>query len=134
MEERAESYGFHIWLRSLSHQRFSIVQTELMHVGFVLAMIVACLIVTRLAAAQWIVITLSILVLLNAISHFVGALSSPAAASGLITSALLWVPLGVLGIARGWSSMSRSRFWLGAAMGAAVQVPVTWLAALFAGD
>ena len=127
-EERLEGYGFHAWLRSRSHEPFSPQQTEIMHVAFVIGMLLICWLAIRFSAAAWMVVGLGALILLNAASHLVGAFLSSSARSGLITSVLFWVPLGIYTLIRTWRHLDRRQFWIGCAAGALVEIPITWLA------
>ena len=56
---------------------------------------------------------------------------SPEDVTVKVGSAVVWLPLGVFGLTRAWQTISRRRFWIGVAAGAAVQLPLTWFAALF---
>lgn len=127
-EEYAEGYGFHRWLAGLERAPFSLPRVLAMHLAFVMAMAVASLLATRLPGWGWVVPGLATLVLLNALAHFIGRMLSDEASSGLVSSIVLWVPLGVTGLARAWRRLDRLTFWGGVVAGAVTQAPVTWVA------
>ena len=127
-EEYWEGYGFHRWLSGLTHTPFSLPNVLTMHVAFILAMVAATVLATGRPAWGWVVPGLATLVLFNALAHVVGRVVSASSSSGLVSSIVLWVPLGVTGLIRAWRRLDRFRFWSGVLAGAATQVPVTWVA------
>ena len=127
-EEYWEGYGFHRWLSALTQTPFSPSHVLTMHVAFILVMVVATVLTTRLPAWSWVVPGLATLVLLNAFAHVAGRVVSASSSSGLVSSIVLWVPLGVTGLIRAWRELDRFAFWSGVAAGAATQVPVSWVA------
>lgn len=132
IEERWQGYGFHIWLRQRADTPFSRAQTEMMHMAFALAMLVATWAAIRMLRMRWIVVTLGVLVLLNAMAHVGGAWVSASAGSGLITSLTMWLPLGACALVRGWRVLSRHEYFAGVGVGVAIQILVGWLAAFAA--
>lgn len=127
-EELVEGHGFHGWLRSLRHAESSPWHVLLLHAAFAAAMLVVVFVTVRKPQAQWLLVTLSVLVLLNALAHSLGAVMSRGRTSGLLSALLIWLPLGVAGLVSGWRDLPRRLFWLGVMTGIIVQVPVSWLA------
>ena len=127
-EEYWQGYGFHRWLSDVTHTPFSLPHVLIMHVIFILAMTMAAVLATVLPAFSWVVPGLATLVLFNALAHVVGWVVSTSSSSGLVSSIMLWAPLGIVGIRRAWRGLDQARFWGGVAAGAATQVPVTWVA------
>ena len=127
-EEYSQGYGFHRWLAELRHAPFGARDVFVVHCAFVVAMSLATLAAVRRPAWGWVVPGLAVLVLINALSHLAHWVMSTSSSSGVVSSLVLWVPLGVIGLVRSWRSLGRPQFWSGVVAGAATQLPVTWLA------
>ena len=125
-EEYLEGYGFHRWLSHLSHTTFSERHVLMVHVAFVLLMVVATGLASRIAAWAWVLPGLAVLVLLNAVAHILGSIASEFHSSGLVSSVVLWVPLGIGGLVYAWRGLSNFQFWGGILSGILVQLPVSW--------
>lgn len=129
LEESWQGYAFHVWLRGSAHAEFSRPQVHWMHLAFVVAMLVSTLVASTTRRAGWIVPALALLVLLNAASHLGVAAVVPSAASGTISSLLIWLPLGGFALRRAAQHLVRRELWGGMFAGVLVQVVLTWLAA-----
>lgn len=129
-EEYLQGYAFHRWLRGASGVAFAREQTLSMHVAFIVAVAIAAWLAIRHEQARWLVVVLGVLVLLNSVSHVLGAFLAPSAMSGVVTSVGVWLPLGAVAIVRGWRHLPRRQFALGAAVGVLLQVLISWLAAV----
>jgi hypothetical protein len=67
--------------------------------------------------AALLVVALGVLVLINMLLHVGGTLGSGSYSPGLVSAALLWLPLGLFALRWSWRRISRSRFAVGAALG-----------------
>ncbi len=127
-EEYWEGYGFHRWLSDLTYTPFSAQHVLMMHLGFVLVMGAATVLAVRLPFWGWVVPGLAVLVLVNALAHVFVWVVSASSSSGLVSSVVLWFPLGVIGLVRSWRGLGGLQFWGGVLAGAVTQVPVSWVA------
>ena len=96
----------------LSQTRFLLVQA----VGLVL-MIVGIILARRLKFANLLSVILGAVVLVNALTHTILSLAYTEYVPGLITSILLWIPLGLATLVHFRRTMLEARYWLGVALG-----------------
>ena len=127
-EELLQGYGFHGWLRSFGDAAVSPADVASLHLAFTAAILVAVVVAVRFDSARWLIASLAVLVLVNAAAHVGVAVFSPAPTSGLVTAVAVWLPLGVGALACERRELPPRRFWGACAVGAGVQVPVSWLA------
>ncbi len=127
-EEYWDGYGVHRWLSDVTHTPFSPHHVLGMHIGFVVVMAAATLLAVRLPVWGWVVPGLAVLLLVNAITHVHVRLVSASSSSGMVSSVVLWVPLGVVGLMWSWRALGRFQFWGGVLTGVMTQVPVSWIA------
>jgi len=73
-------------------------------------------------------IILSTIFLVNGLLHLINSLRMGAYTPGLITSPLVFVPLGALTLYRLWGDMSRVRYGCGVALGAGIHLAISLLA------
>ncbi|MCM3870966.1 MAG: HXXEE domain-containing protein [Pyrinomonadaceae bacterium] len=98
-----------------SPTRFLVVQT----IGLVL-MIVGISLARRLQFPNLLSVVLGAVVLVNGITHLLLSVAFTEYVPGLLTSILLWIPLGVVTLARFRRTMRPARYWLGVAIGVAI--------------
>ncbi len=99
----------------LSPPRFLVVQA----IGLVL-MIVGLILARRLHFPNLLSVILGSVVLVNGLTHTTLSLAYTDYVPGLITSILLWIPLGIATLLRFRRTMSETRRWLGIALGVAI--------------
>ncbi len=80
------------------------------------------------------IVSLATATSVNAILHVGGTLLTRSYSPGLASGALLWLPLGILALARGRRTLSARDFRLGVILGVVVHilVPFIWLGFVFA--
>jgi hypothetical protein len=96
--------------------------------GLVL-MIAGVRLASRNSRHAWIAVALATAVLLNALGHVAGTLASGAYSPGLLTSVVMWLPLGLLTLVRAIYQASRRTLAVGTSVGVAIQAVVTIVAA-----
>jgi uncharacterized protein with HXXEE motif len=101
----------------LSTTRFLAAQS----VGFVLVTI-GVLLARKLHFPQMMLIVMGTIVLVNGLTHTVTALTSRTYGPGLVSSILIWMPLGLFILIRYRQAVSRKRYWLAIAVGVSVNV------------
>jgi hypothetical protein len=101
----------------LSTTRFLAAQS----VGFVLVTI-GVLLARKLHFPQMMLIVMGTIVLVNGLTHTVTALPSRTYGPGLVSSILIWMPLGLFILIRYRQAVSRKRYWLAIAVGVSVNV------------
>jgi hypothetical protein len=87
-------------------------------------MIVAVRLVPRGPRWHWIAPALATSVLLNSVGHLAGALMAGHYSAGLATAVILWIPLGMLTLARAAHQARISALWWGVTAGALVDLAV----------
>src|SRR6185436_18733268 len=103
----------------LSPNRFLAVQAlgaVLMAAGVILA--------RRFNFSNMMVIIMASIVLVNGLTHIATSLSNGGYNPGLISSILIWLPLGIYVLVHFRNDVSRQRYWLGIAIGIAVNAGV----------
>jgi hypothetical protein len=103
----------------LSTSRFLLVQS----VGFVLVTI-GVILARQLKFPHLMLITLGTIVFVNGLTHSLTSLSIMSYGPGLISSVVIWMPLGLYILLRFKRAMSRKRYWIGIAIGAGINVAV----------
>lgn len=124
-EELLQGYGFHGWLRSFRGAEASARDLVILHAAFIAAFAIAALASAR---RRWVVPAMAVLVLLNAAAHLVAAMMSSERTSGLFTAVVLWIPLGIVALRYSRRHLSARELVRGCIIGAAVQLPISWLA------
>jgi len=103
----------------LSTIRFLMAQalgTVLMAAGIMLA--------RRFNFPHLMIIIMATTVLVNGLTHTVTSLSNGGYGPGVLTSALIWIPLGIFVLVRFKQDMSRKRYLIGVAIGLSLNVLV----------
>lgn len=101
----------------LSPTRFLLVQSiglALMMVGIILA--------RRLHFPNLLSVILGSVVLINGLTHTLLSIAYTEYVPGLITSILLWIPLGIATLLRFRRTMRQARYWLCVALGVGINV------------
>ena len=113
------AYLFRVRGVHLSSNRFWMVQalgTVLMIAGVILA--------RRLNFSHTMVIIMATIVLVNGLTHIATSLSNGAYGPGLVSSILIWLPLGIYSLIHFMNEVSRRRYWTAIAIGVAVNLVV----------
>lgn len=104
---------------NLSSTRFLMAQalgTVLMAAGIMLA--------RRFNFPHVMIIIMATTVMVNGLTHTMTSLSKGGYGPGVLTSALIWIPLGIFVLVRFKQDMSRKRYLIGVAIGLGVNVLV----------
>jgi hypothetical protein len=101
----------------LSTTRFLAAQS----IGFILVTI-GVLLARKLHFPQMMLIVMGTIVFVNGLTHTVTALTSLTYGPGLVSSIVIWMPLGLFILIRYWRAVSRKRYWLAIATGVGVNV------------
>ncbi len=100
-----------------SPTRFLVVQS----IGLAL-MIVGIVLARRLHFPNLLSVILGSVVLVNGLTHTILSVSYTEYVPGLITSILLWIPLGITTLVRLRRTMRQARYWLCIALGVGINV------------
>jgi hypothetical protein len=90
-------------------------------VGFVLVTI-GVILARQLHFPQMMLLVMGTIVLVNGLTHTVTAITSLTYGPGLVSSILIWMPLGLFILIRYRQAVSRKRYWLAIAVGVSVNV------------
>src|SRR5215213_5480839 len=107
---------------NLSPEKFLIMNAfgwALMIVGLVLAV--------RLRFSQWLMVCMATALLINGLSHTINAIARAEYNPGLVSGLLIFIPLGVLVLARLKGKMRGRRYFGALLVGALVNGVVLWL-------
>ncbi len=77
---------------------------------------------------HFLMVIIGSIMLVNGLLHVLTAIRTSAYTPGLITSPLVFIPLGAWTLLRLWGDMSWLRYWLGIALGGGVHVIISLLA------
>jgi hypothetical protein len=128
VEETLAGEGLRFWLGRLGPAPLSLTGFVLLNAVAMTAFIAGAMIATRRQGTGWPVIAMATLVLLNALLHVLGTLVTRTYSPGLVTSVVLYVPLGALTVLRASTQASSVEWQLGLVAGVAAQAIVTSLA------
>lgn len=103
----------------LSPTRFLLVQA----IGLAL-MIMGIILARRLQFPGLLSVVLGSVILVNGLTHAILSLAYTEYVPGLITSLLLWIPLGTATLLRFRGTMREARYWLCVALGAGINVVI----------
>jgi len=99
----------------LSPPRFLLMQS----LGVVL-MVTGVILARRLGFPQMMLVIFGAIVLVNGLTHTVTSVRHGGYGPGLITSLVIWIPLGLITLFRFKGSISDRRYWTGVAIGVGV--------------
>ena len=103
----------------LSNTRFLVAQS----VGLAL-LIAGIFIARRLGFSRIMIVILGAVVLANALSHIATSTAHSGYGPGLLSSILIWLPLGVVSLTRSFPTVKRRKFWMAVAIGFAINVVI----------
>jgi hypothetical protein len=92
-------------------------------IGFILVT-TGVLLARKLHFPQMMLIVMGTIVFVNALTHTVTALTSLTYGPGLISSILIWMPLGIFILIRYRLAVRRKKYWLGIATGVGVNLAI----------
>ena len=98
-------------------------------IGFLL-IAAGMILVRRKKSMKWILITLSTVFFVNALSHTTWTILARAYNPGVITSWILWVPLALFTCFRFYRRMSPKNFWISVVVGSSINLIISVVAFL----
>jgi len=106
----------------LSPPRFLVIQS----LGFVL-MVTGVILARRFGFPQMMLVILGAIVLVNGLTHAVTSVRHRGYGPGLVSSLVIWVPLGLITLFRFKGIISERRYWTGVVIGVGVNGIITVL-------
>lgn len=120
----AEEYwggeGYSAYLLRLRGIQLSPTRFLVVHVTGLALMIVGIILARRLQFPNLLGVVLGSVVLVNGLTHTTLSLAYTEYVPGLITSILLWIPLGIATLMGLRRTMREARYWLSIALGVAI--------------
>jgi hypothetical protein len=120
----AEEYwggeGYSVYLLRLRGVQLSPTQFLLVHAIGLALMIVGIILAGRLRFPNLLTVILGAVVLINGLTHLLLSLAHTEYVPGLVTSILLWIPLGIATLMCLKRTMSDARYWLCVALGVGI--------------
>ena len=126
-----EEYAFRFpaYIANVSGRHISVSQFLFLNAVFWLLMVAAVVVVLTRPSQNWLVITLTTVLGINAAVHLLGSIVTATYSPGTVTAALLYVPLVLYALRRVLPHLSRSLAMRAVALGAVIHVGVFLLAA-----
>jgi hypothetical protein len=107
LEDRKGGEGFTVWIARLTGVESSAEEFLLWNVVALLSMSASIFLTLRFKSFGWLLLAYGTAFLLNALSHLSASLYTISYSPGLISSVLLWLPLGALTLLRFRKTLSR---------------------------
>jgi len=120
--------GYAAWISRLTGSPFPRSTLLLLNALLLVGMILVLSEAQRRGALCWVVIAIGTAVLGNSVLHLGMSLVTRTYSPGLITGTLLWLPLGLYSIWRGFARGERSDLWLGIVIGLVATVLISLVA------
>jgi hypothetical protein len=73
---------------------------------------------------EWVVVALGVIVVINALLHIGGSIMLAGYSPGLVSGVLLWLTLGAITLAKGYTQLPWRNFSFGVIVGAAIHIMV----------
>ena len=102
--------GFAAWINRVSGFHMTTRELIVSNAAGLLVMTIGVELVSRSAKWRWVLTALAGIVLANFLLHTIGSTISRSYSPGLITSGLLWFPLGLFTLSIEWRRAARSTF------------------------
>lgn len=127
-EEYFAAEGFPEW--SARYLNFRLTPERFLELNGIawIAVCMASLIVLWRASARWVLVPLATVTAINGCAHAVASIATMSYSPGVISGVMLWIPLGVFTLRRGYQDLSSRLFWMGIGVGIVLHGVVTVLA------
>lgn len=123
-EEYFGGEGYSAYLLKVSGVHFSPARFLIIQTLAVVLMIVGIVLARRLNFPVLMIVILGSTVLLNAVTHVVSAIREGVYGPGLITSVLIWAPLGIAALFNFRNSMNMGRYGTGLVIGLGINLVI----------
>lgn len=123
-EERWGGMGFPAWVSLHTGLVMTTPVWFRLNVGFYLAMAGAVVAGWLSKPAQWLLLPLATVVLINGMAHLVTSVLTLSYSPGLVTGVLLWIPLGIAILRAGRPRWPRPAFLSGIGLGVVLHIIV----------
>lgn len=120
--------GYAAWISRLSNSSFPRSTLLLLNLLLLAGMVLVLLEALRRNALRWAVVAMGAAVLGNSFLHLVASLVTRTYSPGLVTGTLLWLPLGIYTVGRGFFRCERRELSLGLAIGLLATVLISLVA------
>jgi len=116
LEEWLVGERFYFWVRRITGRTMSPRAFFVIN-GIFLAAMTGAVWLVQTRQAVWLIPTLGLVIGLNGLGHILGAAATRTYSPGLVTGALLWMPLGWVAVMSSTLWLTPSSWWLGAFAG-----------------
>lgn len=116
-EEYWGGVGFYRWIALIVGTKLSPQTFLQLNAIFWVVMTAMVAIAYRARAADWLIVALGAIVLVNGLVHTVGSAITQSYSPGLVSGLCLWIPLGSWSLRRAWQSGQRVTLRVGIAIG-----------------
>jgi hypothetical protein len=129
LEEWRGGEGFPAWFSRVIGVELSVERFLALNAFALAGMTLGVALAVLFRRMHWLVVGFGAVVVLNGLAHVAASVVTRSYSPGVVSGALLWLPLGAWTLAAGRRSLSRWDFGAGVVVGLAMHAVVTLLAA-----
>ncbi len=117
MEEYWGGEGFYRWMAKIFG--WGMTPREFVNINTTawLLMVGSILVFRRTPSIRWLTISYGTVALVNGFAHLLGSIWTMTYSPGVVSGTLLWIPLGLVTLYRGWKGATRRSFFYGVLVG-----------------
>lgn len=116
--------GFYTWASQKQGIQFTETDFLILISLAMLLISIAAGLISRSTRMDWLLVCLALVILLNVVSHSIDSMVTQSYSPGLVSGLVLWLPLGVLTLWRGFPMVSVRSRWSGVLVGIFVYLVV----------
>ena len=128
LEEWRGGEGFPAWWSRLMGAELSVERFLALNLYALAGMTLGVALAAFFRQMRWLLVGFGAVVLINATAHLAASAATRSYSPGVVSGALLWLPLGAWTLAAGRRGLSRRDFGVGLAVGLLMHAAVTLLA------
>ena len=117
MEEYWGGEGFYRWITRIMGSGMTPTEFVAINAGAWLLMVASILLFRRTPSIRWLIISLGTVVMVNGLAHLAGSVWTGTYSPGVVSGTLLWIPLGLVTLYRGWHGATGRSFFSGVVVG-----------------
>jgi hypothetical protein len=129
LEEWRGGEGFPAWFSRVMGVELSVERFLALNAFALAGMTLGVALAVLFRRMRWLVVGFGAVVVLNGLAHVAASVVTRSYSPGVVSGALLWLPLGAWTLAAGRKGLSRRDFGAGVVVGLAMHAVVTLLAA-----
>ena len=120
MEEYWCGEGFYRWAARIMGRGMTPSQFIVINSFAWLLMVAGILIFRKTPSVRWLTICFAAVVFINGLAHLMGSIVTRTYSPGVVSGAVLWIPLGAITFYRAWKRVTPRSYVAGLLVGAAI--------------